>query len=193
MKRFILAIFCLTMFAAMASAQDFQRFEAFGGYSLLNQGIDPALAPVGLSRINAHGFEAAFTANPTNKFGLVADFTSGFSTMSAAGVNIGNLNTYTYLFGPRFTPVRGKVVTPWMEFLVGAAHGSFSDNLGLDVSGSQNAFAFRTGGGLDLKLTRTIASRTEVGWENTRFDLTDSNHSQNHFHFATGIAFKFGK
>jgi hypothetical protein len=195
MKRIVAVIFCLTLIVSLAGAQDFQRFELFGGYRLLNQGIDPNLKAVGLDRITNHGWQTSFTANANKTFGIVADFTGAYSSPEIAGVKVADMSTYTFLFGPRLVPVRGKV-QPFAQFLLGGAHTKLGNVGGLGVDESRNAFAMRAGGGLDITLHKAIASRTEIGWEHTRFDLTDlnpDNSSQNHFHFSTGIVVRFGR
>jgi opacity protein-like surface antigen len=195
MKRTFAVFVCLILIASFAAAQDFQRFELFGGYRLLNQGIDPNLKSVGLDRITNHGWQTSFTVNTHKSLGLVADFSGAYSHPEISGTQVADMSTYTFMFGPRFVPVRGKVA-PFGQFLLGAAHTKLSDTLGAGVSDTRNGFAMRAGGGLDISLNKFVASRTEIGWEHTRFDLTAisaGNNSQNHFHFSTGIVLRFGK
>jgi hypothetical protein len=194
MKRILAIGFCVVLLAGLAVGQDFQRFELFGGYRLLNQGIDPNLKVVGLDRITNHGWQTSFTANASKHFGIVADFTGAYSHPEFDGLTA-NMSTYTFLFGPRIVPVRTKSVAPFAQFLLGGAHTKLGDIAGTGVDETRNGFAMRAGGGMDITLHKFIASRTEIGWEHTRFDLTDitaNNNSQNHFHFSTGVVLRFG-
>lgn len=195
MKRIFALGLCVLLLAGLAVGQDFQRFELFGGYRLLNQGIDPNLKPVGLDRITNHGWQTSFTANASKHLGIVADFTGAYSSPEIAGVKLADMSTYSFLFGPRLVASRGKL-QPWGQFLLGGAHTKLGNLAGSGVDETRNAFAMRAGGGFDITLHKVVASRTEIGWEHTRFDLTElnpDNHSQNHFHFSTGIVLRFGK
>jgi len=74
--------------------------------------------------------------------GVTADF-SGYYPSGCCGTN----SVHTYLFGPQVS-FRLQRVTPFVHFLMGGAHISFSAP-GAFVLSSDKAFLYAFGGGID--------------------------------------------
>lgn len=199
MKRVIVVVFLL-LGTAIAVGQE-SKAELFAGYSFTNQDLSPSLKPLGLDRVNAHGWDAALTYRATKVFGIKADFAGAYSGLNTAGVNIGNLHMHTFLFGPQLRVPGEARFSPFVHALFGVAHGTAKPSSAVvatlgatSFNFSDNAFAMKLGGGVDIRLTEKIAWRSEVGLLHTRFDfksLGDDNNTQNHVQMSTGVVFTF--
>lgn len=169
--------------------------ELFGGYSYLRFNVKRITDTEGF---NSHGGTASIAGNVNRWVGLVADFGGYKVTGLPSGTSA---NALTFLFGPRFSH-RGDRLTPFMQFLFGAAHlksdvstpsaansgtAFFSTN-----SFHQNAFAAAFGGGLDLTLSKHVAWRVfQADYLLTKFE-DGNNNEQNNLRAATGLVFRFG-
>ncbi len=192
--------FIVVMLLATAAFGQESKAEVFGGYSFTNEGLSPSLKSVGLDRVNAHGWDASFAYMVKKGFGIKADFGGAYSNLSASGVNIGDLSVHTFLFGPQVTVPVSERVVPFVHALFGVAHGKFTassmvtsvtSSVGIgSLEASDNVFAMKLGGGMDVRVHKNVAWRTEVGLLHTRFDLGDTS-SQNHVQLSTGIVLKF--
>ena len=200
MKKAILAVLLLLITGAFAVGQE-RKGELFAGYSFTNEDISPSLKPIGLDRVNAHGWDTSFAYRATKVFAIKADFAGSYAGLNTGGVNIGNLHMHTFLFGPQLrVPGEGRF-SPFVHALFGVAHGTAKPSgvvvaalggTGFDFS--DNAFAMKIGGGFDVRLSEKIAWRSEVGLLHTRFDfksLGDSDNTQNHLRMSTGLLFTF--
>jgi opacity protein-like surface antigen len=191
MNRLALLCGALLIFAGAASAQDFPKFEAFGGYSYLhvnefNTGY------------NFNGGSGSLAYNFTPMLGVVADF--GGYHWSGPFEDEGNLtiNVVSYLFGPRVSLRHGKF-TPFAQALFGGAHGSFNANEVCDarvhgqggcgsVSTSDNSFSLAVGGGLDWNATTHIGIRLiQAEYLMTQFLDT----TQNNARISTGVTIRW--
>jgi hypothetical protein len=198
MKKLI-ALAVVIMLSTAAFCQE-NRAEIFGGYSFTNEGLSPSLKPVGLDRVNAHGWDTSFAYVVKKEFAIKADFAGAYSKLETLGVNLGDLSVHTFLFGPLFTIPAGDRVVPFVHALFGVAHGKFTPSSLVSTAAadagfgsleaSDNVFAMKLGGGFDVKVHKKVAWRTEIGLVHTRFDLGDTT-SQNHFRLSTGIVLKF--
>ncbi|HEX8872160.1 MAG TPA: hypothetical protein VF758_05305, partial [Candidatus Acidoferrum sp.] len=122
------------------------RWEVAGLYQYLN--FNPGSA---FRSFNSHGATGSFTFNPNNWLGLTAEiggyhfsretFVQNGTTFTPATLK-GSLESY--LFGPKVNFRHFDHFVPFVEFLVGAAHG------GAQVTGDQgrSSFALAAGGGL---------------------------------------------
>src|SRR5208337_4152171 len=195
-------VFLLTM---TAFAQDFPKFEADFGYSLIN--FHPNAAAI--TSFNLNGGGGGFVYNITPLFGIKADL-MGYTTSSGFKDSLKNLpgfsgsasgNLFTYMFGPQIKKHTGKL-QPFGEALFGGAHTNAygtilkAEGLAASGNGSNNGFAMEFGGGLDWAITKTIQIRpVEVDYLYTHFG---SNHivgysaSQNSFKYVGGVNFTFG-
>ena len=118
------------------------------------------------------------------------------TTINSASVH-GNL--FTYMFGPQLR-APAHTFNPFAEFLFGAAHTTFQENLATaggvsNVNSTNNAFAMAVGGGLDIKVNRAISIRPfQMDYLLTRFGnslIPGGNHNQNNFRFSAGINLTF--
>jgi opacity protein-like surface antigen len=171
-----------------AAAQDFPKFEVFGGYSYDHRSV-------GGTGFGFNGGSTSFVYNPISLVGLKADF--GAYHNSSFGTNT---TTFTYLFGPQFTYRGNEHVTPFFHVLLGGAHQSSSfSNVSTSSSStsansaSANAFAFAGGGGLDVHVSPHIAIRVaQVDYLLTKFK-DDEDNRQNNVRVSAGIVFRWGK
>jgi hypothetical protein len=182
-------VVCLLAFlsfsAASAFAQDFSKIDIFAGYSYVRE--NPATS--GVSGFNLHGGSASVAYNANHWLGAVADF-GGYHANNVLGTGIDG-TVYTYLFGPRFSYRKYDRVTPFAQTLFGVAHASGS---GFGTTSTNNAFAASFGGGVDLKITRSVSFRAgQVEYLLTRFpEITSSNReTQNNLRVSTGIVIHF--
>jgi hypothetical protein len=165
-----LAVMMLTV-ACSASAQQTPKVEVSTGYSFLRLG--------GSGGVSQHGGSISIAGNYNSVLGIVGDF--GVYHSSPFGAS---LNTYTFLFGPRFSIRRGKV-TPFVQTLVGGAH------LNASAGGSSagiTAFAMSVGGGVDLQLSQHIALRPQVDYIALRSNGSTGNSGR----ASLGLVFRFG-
>ncbi len=166
-----------------AAAQDTQRVEAFGGYSLLH---DSLLVP---DAANFSGWDASTTIFLNRWFGATADFSGhyGSSTLivpapplpGATEGKIGySASPYTFLFGPHFTYRRSRYA-PFAQALFGVTHTATTQTVlvqvtcppsgssgpiqtcsGLQGGHSTNTdFSMALGGGLDIGIGHGISLR----------------------------------
>ena len=210
MKAKALGLVCLALMAVSCFAQENGKVELFGGYQFQNTGISPDLQGTGLpTRLNANGWLGTVTFNVSPMLGFNADFGGNYSMMkwdsSSAGLTLGKLDamklhSYTFLFGPKLNLAPVGKVRPWANFLAGIGRASMSPSDLLQSSGgasglnlssmTDTAFALKAGGGVDIRLTPRLVSRSELGLVHTRFDF-GSNGGQNNVQVATGLAVSF--
>lgn len=143
MKRLLLLGLTLSVFAVSSRAQS---LDASIGYSYFRLG--------GSGGINQNGASGSVAYNPNKWLGLVGDF--GGYHASPAGVS---LNTYTYLFGPRFSLRNPSKVTPFAQALVGGSRITLGGG-----GGSSDQFAWSFGGGVDFPIIPHLAFRPQVDY-----------------------------
>src|SRR5262249_36183347 len=170
------------------------KVEPFLGYSYLR--TNPG-SPI--RGINLNGGSGSIAFNVNRWFGIVGDVggyklshltVAGSPTMSADGT------LFSYLFGPRLSS-RHDRVTPFVQALFGGMHRGDVTAGGVRVAGSQDAFAMTAGGGLDLKVHRSVAIRLiQAEYLLTRFkdpaSTTGARATQNNARISTGIVFGLG-
>ena len=180
-----------------ASAQDHSKVEIFGGYSYLRAtGADePA---------NLHGWNAAMNVNLKNwskvSLGAVADFSGHYGTSSVVIFSLdqglfGDLKTrnHNFLFGPQFQ-FRGSRIAPFARVMAGGAHRRFSGLLsGRPTDLKDTAFAFGTGGGVDVKINKRVSLRlVQADYLLTRFELLDQYNpkTEHNFRLSAGLVIR---
>lgn len=201
-KVFLLVIMTLPLAAVFG--QDVPKVEVPVGFSMVN--VHPDFSKI--TSFNLFGGGGQFDVNFGPYLGIKADF-MGYTQSSSLTTQLHNLgytgnvngNVFTYMFGPQIKKHTG-VFQPFGEVLVGAAHSNlyatlYNANNGGAATGSSNnnAFAFATGGGLDLRITRHISARpVEVDYLLTRFGVNGTSYtgSQNNFRYFAGIDLTFG-
>ncbi|HTS13192.1 MAG TPA: outer membrane beta-barrel protein [Candidatus Limnocylindrales bacterium] len=155
-----------------AGAQETPAAEVSVGYSYLRLG--------GSDGDNQNGGSASVAFNVNHWLGIVGDFGGYHST--PFGVN---LNTYTYLFGPRFSLRSESRATPFFQTLLG---GSRLTANAFGTSGSGNAFAYSVGGGVDVRLSQHVAFRPQAEY----LGMHSNGSTLNCARVTAAIVFRFG-
>jgi opacity protein-like surface antigen len=191
-----LVVLCLPL---AASAQEVApRVEISGGYSFLrvDLGAVPAdIVPGGdLGKLDTHGFNLSFAANPARHVGIISEFSQFTKTESfnilgspiADGVNV-KVRVLTLLFGPRVTLHRGKV-EPFVHALFGAARATAeAPDFGVSSENAAYAFAYALGGGFDVKVHNNFAIRV------AQLDFLQARaggQGLNNFRFSAGVVIR---
>jgi hypothetical protein len=175
MQRFFVLIVFLGLFSLPLMAQDYPRAEVFGGYQYLHLGGSG-------TDINANGWNASLTGNFNSWFGVAADCSGAYKTISGIDTKV-----YTYAGGPVVSLNSGGKVNPFVHALFGGAHASAS--LSGVGSGSTNGFTMMFGGGADVKLNAVLAVRlVQADWVYYRFSGNSESHN---VRLSTGIVFRF--
>jgi len=89
MKKLLFAGILILAMSGLALAQDFPKYEFFGGYSYMRSDLGNTTSWMGSyynsdavpGQTNGHGFEVSFTYNLNKWFGIKGDFSTHFSTM----------------------------------------------------------------------------------------------------------------
>ncbi len=169
MKRTLLCLCVMVIFATVAFAQDAPKAEVFGGYSYLR--LD-----TGVSGENFNGWNAALTGNFNKNIGITADISGHYKSVAGVGIN-----SYSFLFGP--------TVSAPMEKVKPFAHALFGVNRLGGGGGSDSSYALAFGGGLDVSLNSAFAIRL------AQVDYLRTHHGdvgQNNFRLSTGVVIKLG-
>ena len=205
MRKALLFFALICACAPAALAQDYHRFELFGGYShaRVDTGIgdsDPDLSDVIDEREGFHGFNVSATGNLNRYFGLKFDFSGHFKSKSFP-FNNGRVDIdssiYNVLGGVQIkdnsTETRFK---PFAHALAGIAKArnevEFIDACPIlaplpcpvDFTDSDTGFAAALGGGLDIRAGSRFDIRAiQIDYNPTKvFDNTQHN-----FRIGVGI------
>jgi hypothetical protein len=144
-------------------AQEFPRWEAFGGFSYANINLGPQASLFNPSNGNYEGFDLNFSFNPSRNVRLLSDVGFQFGKTTATPpppfTKI-HLQTTEALFGPQFTLRRPKT-TAFANVLVGVTNSRLYGQAGTLYEDliSQNSLTLGLGGGLDVNWTRLVAIR----------------------------------
>ena len=216
MKRLLLAAALTVLASASARAQEHPRGEVSGGFSYLHAGPGANLyggdASAAGNLNNWFGIVAEFSGHYQSSGGTIgiptpiptpittpivvpAPLPAPVVTVSA------HSNLYTFLIGPRLSYRKDKRLTPFVHMLPGLARSHTSGTVttqllvmppavtDLHFSGSSTAFAMAIGGGLDMKLTKSLAFRIlQADYLLTRF----GGATQNNARLTTGLEYRFG-
>ena len=137
------------------------------------------------------------TTRTVNNFVVVNP--EGVTTLVNSGAVESNL--FTYMAGPQIR-IPTHTFKPFAELLFGGAlthfHGSLVTGANTtNVNTSNNAFAMAVGGGLDIRINKTISIRPfQMDYLLSRFGnslIPGGNHNQNNFRYAAGINLTFGE
>jgi len=183
MKRWALLCGAMLLLAGIASAQDLDKVEVFGGYSYVR--ADANLFGTN-SGLNFNGGSGSIAYNVLPWVGIVADF--GGYHWNGSGVYAGTDGTaVSYMFGPKVSMHAGRF-TPFVQSLYGGTHLSGTTCGDGCTSGSTNGFSMTVGGGLDWDATRHIGVRLiQAEYYMTRLD----NSTQNNARISAGVTFRF--
>lgn len=176
MKKAFLLVLLAFVLALPGYAQDFPKFEVFGGYSYIK--IMSASAGLssytGASPLGSSGWQASANWNLNPWFGLKADFDGNYC---CSGQYI-----YSFLGGPQLS-VRKPKYTLFGHALVGGANAR-----GLYITDTNVAWV--VGGGLDWNVRRFLAIRLpEVDYFGTHF----VGGTQSDLRVSGGFVFRFGE
>ena len=185
--------FALLAATLTARAQEFPRWEAFGGFSYANVNLGPQASLFNPSNRNYEGFDLDFSFNPSRYIRLLADVGFQFGKTSVTPpppfTKI-HLQTTEALFGPQFTLRRHKA-TAFGNILVGVTNTRLQGQAGTlyDDLIRQNNLTLGLGGGLDVNWTRIVAIRAfKIEYLPTR----RSSDWETTYTLATGVVFRFG-
>lgn len=201
MHKLLMAVLVLGCCSLPAMAQDHSKVEVFGGYQFthLGSGISPV--------VTANGWDSSFTFNINNTVGLTGDFSGAYQTVSGSFIGASGSypgRYYTYAGGPAFSFNSQGKVKPFLHVLVGAVRVSSSASAGgVTVSASKTGLASIFGGGVDLKLNKSVSLRlVQVDWGFYHFTpsavttsgttlISSGVNSAGNFKVATGVLFTF--
>lgn len=170
MRSIYLAVTAISLFAFSAFAQDTHRAEVFGGYQYtrLEGGV------------NANGWNAAVTGNLSDHFGVTADFSGAYATVSGV-----NFKTYSYAVGPVVYLSPTDKFRPFAHVLIGGFHTSAGF---AGISASTNGFTTMAGGGLDV-------GGGHLAWRVVQADWVlyhaEGSTSKKNVRVSTGIILRF--
>ena len=191
MRRLLCGAALALLIPVSARAEDTPKAEVFGGYSYFRFS-DPtgtSLLGTDVVRLNLNGWNASVAGNLNSWLGVVGDFSGHYGSPSVLGFGVPfvDVNQHSFLGGPRVSYRKDGRFTPFAHALFGVARagaGTFG------FGASENAFAMALGGGVDLRLTNSIAVRAvQADYVQTRF-LDDR---QNSARLSFGIVFRFGE
>jgi hypothetical protein len=163
----IRVLFFVFILLAAVQSRTQDKIELFGGYSYVRGAIEvrpntpltvcpPNCSPSSLvtQRANLNGWDLSGTYKMTGSLGLAADFSGHYGTL-----NGGRTHLNTYLFGPQLS-FPGPI-SPFVHGLFGGAHESVGafNTAAYFPPGSQTAFAFAIGGGIDVKAAPFVSFR----------------------------------
>lgn len=164
---FILMFALFTPLAAQAQAR---KFDAFVGYSF--QRVEGFPSNAGLN-----GWEGALTYKITPYFGLTADVSAQYGTMTAPTVS-SRMNYHNILVGPEVSLPRK--ISPFVHVLLGDGRSSL-------FGVTSNTFAVAIGGGVDYHVSDLISIRM------AQFDVITgaTKQTSSDGRFSAGIVFHF--
>jgi hypothetical protein len=155
MRKTVVGIAILVgMVLSSATPARAQGFEFAAGYAYLSVDELPDPLPVGWM-VSASGRLASW-------LWLVGEINGNYKTYSAAGGDL-SISEHTYLGGVRVSGPITAPVSPFVQFLIGAAHGSADigvPSVSLSVSGTKTAA--QLGGGVDFNVSPNFAFRGEL-------------------------------
>jgi hypothetical protein len=165
----ILGILVLGAAASFAQGPEYPKVDFTAGYTL---NFSDLKGNIILGRQTFHGFTVAPAVNINKNFGIEADVTYTTKRLSTAVSSISGprVNLFSYMGGPRFTArPANKKLQPFVHALFGGAHAT------VQVV-SENGFATKLGGGLDVVASKHVAIRAFQGdYYLTRFAGRNSN------------------
>lgn len=185
MKRSFL-LMCVVFVTLALAAQEAPKAEVFGGYSYLRADLS------GISHENFNGWEASLTGNFNRYFGVTADFSGHYKSITGISVN-----DYSILFGPQLS-YRTERVTGFGHALFGLNRagatigGSTIPIIGgfiPSASDSDTSYGMAFGGGFDVNVGKWFAIRL------AQLDYLRTHHldiAQNNLRYSAGIVLKLG-
>jgi outer membrane protein OmpA-like peptidoglycan-associated protein len=219
MKNMFFVLGAILVFGFTALAQEVPKAELFLGYEYVY--FNPAHEASGNQNFHMNGGGGAVNFNINKVLGIKAEFTgagagdmkvcdsTGLKCLTTSG------NFFTYLFGPQLTIRKSSKLQPFVHVLFGGAYSNVYGNIAQKGTVStgpttadfgKHAFALAAGGGLDLKVSKSVAIRLgQFDYFMTRFSgrwidtsgtgsaggLEISN--QSNFRYLGGVNFLIGR
>ncbi len=187
MRRLLFGSVLILLLPALLPAQEFPKAEVFGGYSYFRAN------PEGY---NLNGWNASISGNILPWFGIVGDFSGHYGAPSQFGFRIPgvNISSHTFMAGPKLSYRDGGRLTPFAHFLIGAARAGTS---AFGFSLSDTSIAAAVGGGLDIKVSNSLAVRViQADYLMTRFNASPDlffSQRQNNARLSFGIVLRLGE
>ena len=215
MRKVFLAAVMVASLAAIAAAQNSNKYEGFAGFSVasFDTGLGNSGIVGGKDRETALGFDTSVTGYLTDHLGIEGNFDGHFKnktfifsitpTSPATSVRA-RLSSYNFMGGPHYRFSSSGKVTPFVRALAGGNHSSVSNGaftvggiLNPNASASETDFALKLGGGVDIGWTKRAAVRLSADY-NPIFQKADGNlnpnfgsrNTRNEAVFSVGILFK---
>ncbi len=142
----------LFLCSAVAMAGETPTFELFGGYSYQRAN------EVNLSK----GWNFSFAGHVARDLSIVGDVSGHYKSWTK-GAGIGSRNfdvdSYFFLAGLQYAYHNSESVTPFIRGLIGSSYSKMNVSGSVMMTDSSNNFAFGFGGGVDMKLTDSMALR----------------------------------
>ena len=189
MRRMVMFAAVLLVCGVSAKAQSsYPKAEIFGGYSYLNVEGDDT---IGVDRQHLQGVGFSLAGNLSKKIGITGDFSYNVKNNIEVGPFAVDLNAFYFLFGPRFS-WRGEKATVFGQALVGGVRSK--THLKGFGAGRETDFAMGFGGGVDVRVNKTIAIRAfQADYLPTRVtDLLDDKKWSHHFRAQAGVVLTLG-
>ena len=177
MQKFFILVVLLGILALPMMASDTPKVAVFGGWQYAHLGGD-------LSYIGnvPKGFTFAVTGNVNKHFGVTGAFGGSFKTIDGVSGHL-----YTYAGGPVIQADAGGRINPFVHFLVGGF--SFKEGGSGDTSGTTNGYTLLPGGGVDVKVAKSVAIRViQVDWI---YLHANGGSAKSNVGLASGIVFRF--
>jgi opacity protein-like surface antigen len=180
MRKIVLfVILVLALSVCSVAADDAPKAEVFGGYSLLRANINGA-------DYNTNGWDGAVTGNLNRYFGVTADISGQYRTVTNTGLSTTLHETHLLVRPDRFLS-REKVEAVCARPVRRQPWGIFSGTS--FATQTQNVFAMEFGGGVDIKVAKHVALRpVELDWRRTSF----ASSTQNNLRYLAGIVLNLG-
>ena len=172
----------LGMTAQAAFADPPPRAEIGGLYSVHHN--DAGTFPIGwLFAIGGNLTGGTSGEDKVMDLFLVGEISGAYKTVGTYSDE--TIREHTFLGGVKFASRRSRAAVPFVQVLSGV--GNIGAGSGAE-SFSTNAFAFQTGGGVDVRMGARAALRVQADYRLLRKE----GHNLNEFRFAAGVVFGFG-
>ena len=210
MRKLLAVIAAVPLFALVAGATDYSKYETFLGYNFVRFNPNSDFVP----SFNANGGDGQFVYNINRWIGGVVDI-GAVTKGTLNGFNI-DTTVMNFVAGPRFTYRNHSRFVPFGQVLFGGAYSTASapilltggeilppflvtpGNLSARLVASHTGFAMFAGGGLDIKINKHMTFRpigadyylTRVS--NVFTSVGDNTSNRNNFRYSAGVSFLFG-
>lgn len=194
MDKFLLAIAFALSLGQFAGAQSPPQWQIYGAGSYGHADVSPPLP--GISKVNSWGYNIGVEEYVNRWIGGVAEFGDYYRKpvidmrpFGLPGLKERVRTHFTYLMGgPQVRHSFGNF-TPFGRAMLGFSRRIFNDQNGF-ISSDENAVAFGTGGGVDIRLRPHIALRPlEADYVLTNF----AGDRQGSWKVSAGVVFHWGQ